>query len=126
MVQLDSYPFDKLRLPSGETAQWKAYNPTFHRTSDYGIVLTEQALYLRSPFWLALARWRRIPLNEIRRITFKDSYFTPSLRVETCTGTEVLRTPWDYRDDMDYDRENLRETEARVQNLVKGMAVVGA
>ena len=109
MVLLDSYPFDKLRLPPGETAQWKAHNPTFHRGSDYGIVLTDQALYLYSPFWLWFARWRRIPLFQIRGIAFKNSYLFPSLNVATVTGREVLRTPLDYRDEMDYDRENLRQ-----------------
>jgi hypothetical protein len=71
---------------------------------------------------LSFARWRRIPLNQIRSIAFKNSRFTPSIRVETATGREVLRTPWDDRDEMDYDRENLRQAEARVRELVNGPA----
>lgn len=71
--------------------QWKAHNPTFHRGADDGIVLTECALYLISPFWLSFARWRRIPLVQIRDIAFKDSCILPSLRVETAMGREVLR-----------------------------------
>ena len=70
---------------------WKAHNPTFHRGADDGIVLTECALYLISPFWPSHARWRRIPLFQIGDIAFKDYCFLPSLRVGTAMGTEVLR-----------------------------------
>src|SRR5471032_1010673 len=98
MIALENYPFKNLRLPVGESAVWKAHNPTFHRSGDYGIVLSEQALYLRSysPFWLPYARWRRIPLSEVRSIVLKDSRIWPSLRVKTARRVEVLRTPSDY------------------------------
>src|SRR5262249_17976437 len=46
---LKQFPFTKLRLSSGEIITWHRNNPTFHRTSDYGIVLTDRALYLYSP-----------------------------------------------------------------------------
>ena len=114
MVSLDSYPFSKLKLPAGESALWGAHNPTFHRSFDYGMVLSEQALYLYSPFWISLARWRRIPLREIQKIVFKDSRIVPSLRVETSKRRETLRTPYDYADEMDYDRKNLRDAVAQV------------
>src|SRR5918996_765468 len=45
---LEEFPFNKLRLPVGETITWLRSNPTFHRTSDYGIVLSDRALYLYS------------------------------------------------------------------------------
>jgi len=114
MVSLDSHPFSKLKLPAGESPLWMAHNPTFHRSFDYGIVLSEQALYLYSPFWTSLARWRRIPLNEIRKIGFKDSRIVPSLRVETSKRREILRTPYDYADEMEYDRKNLKDAVTQV------------
>ncbi len=122
-INLDSHPFSKLRLAEGEIATWKAHNPTFHRSADYGIVLSEQALHLYSPFWLSFARWRRIPLNEIRHVAFKDSRFFPSLRVESSKGEEVLRTPWDYEDEMDYDRENLKAAVIQISALLSARAL---
>jgi hypothetical protein len=108
------FPFDELRLPAGESVLWKANNPTFHRSFDYGMVLTERALYMYSPFWISLARWRRIPLGQIRTIAFRDSRSVPSLRVRTLERTQVLRTPYDYADEMDYDRKNLRAAVSQV------------
>jgi hypothetical protein len=104
---LSHYPFNKLRVPNGEVPTWHANNPTFHRGSDYGIVLTAQALYLYSPFWLSFSRWRRIALSSIESIQFKNSRFVPRLVVKTKMGTKVLRTPFDYKDEMEYDRMNL-------------------
>ncbi len=118
VVALDSYPFTKLRLAPSEAARWKAHNPTFHRGTSYGIVLTEQAIYLYAPFWLSFARWRRIPLEDVQGIEFKDSRLCPRLIVSTSRGNEVLRTPWDDADEMDYDRENLRNAVANVSALL--------
>lgn len=108
------FPFEKLRLPAGESVLWKASNPTFHRSFDYGMVLTDRALYMYSPFWISLARWRRIPLEQIRSIVFRNSRIAPCLRVRTAKRVQVLRTPYDYADEMDYDRKNLRDAVSQV------------
>ena len=124
MVALDSYPFTKLRLAVGEVPRWKAHNPTFHRGTSYGIVLSDRAVYLYAPFWLSFARWRRIPLDEIQSIEFKDSRLCPRLIVEMRHGREVLRTPLDDREEMDYDRENLRNAVVNVtEQLAAGLPV---
>ena len=119
MSSLDFHPFSKLKLPSGESILWIANNPTFHRSFDYGMALSEQALYLYSPFWISLARWHRIPLSEIREIVFKDSWIVPSLRVKTARRRYRLRTPYDYADEMDYDRKNLRDAVEQVSATLK-------
>jgi hypothetical protein len=121
-VSLDSYPFTKLRLAAGEVARWKAHNPTFHRGTSYGIVLSERALYLYNPLCLSFARWRRIPLDDVRGIEFKDSRFFPRLIVRTSGGHHVLRTPWDDGTEMDYDREKLRNAVFSVSTLLASSA----
>jgi hypothetical protein len=111
---LKQFPFAKLRVASGESITWYRNNPTFHRTSDYGIVLTDRAVYLYSPFWLIFSKWRRIPIAEIRNAAFHDSRLFPALRVQTNHGTAVLRTPPDYSDEMKVDRQNLIEAAEQV------------
>jgi hypothetical protein len=90
---LSRFPFSRLRLAKSETIAWYRSNPTFHRSSDYGIVLTERALYTYSPFWLMFSRWRRLPLGEIRGANFYDSRFFPALHIHLAARTVVLRTP---------------------------------
>lgn len=111
---LERYPFSKLRILNDELITWFGHNPTFHRVSDYGIVLSSRALCLFSPFLLSFARWHRIPLEEIREVVFRDSRLFPSLRIEAIKRREVLRTPWDYEDEMAYDREILRDAVTRI------------
>ena len=55
------------------------------------------------------ARWRRILLDEIRNIVFRDSRLVPSFRVVIEARTRVLQIAYDYADDMEYDRKTLRE-----------------
>ena len=112
---LKEFPFNKLRLSAGEVITWYRNSPTFHRTSDYGIVLTDRALYLYSPFWLIFSRWRRILLGEIRGATFHDSRLFPALHIQLSGRVAVLRTPPDYADEMKYDRRNLSEAAERVR-----------
>ena len=108
MDALKHFPFSKLALPADEEVIWCASNPTFHRTWDYGIVITGGAIYLFSPFWLWLARWRRYPLSDIRQATFKDSRWLPRLLLKIGDRTVTFRTPYDgYQDEMDFDRKNL-------------------
>lgn len=119
---LKQFPFNRLKLPAGERMGWYRSNPTFHRSSDYGMVLTNHALYLYSPFLLLLSRWRRILLSDIRGASFHDSGLFPALRVHTKDGQAVLRTPWDYyRDEMEFDRKNLKEARERIQAAVAAM-----
>jgi hypothetical protein len=121
-VPLDDFPFDRLRLQPDEQAQWKALGWAPHRSTQYAIVLTDRALHLRSAIWFA--RWRSIPLIQVRNVVFNDSWWCPSLRVETTARSEVLRTPWDVRDEMDLDRTNLRTATALVRNALNGGANV--
>jgi hypothetical protein len=101
-------PFSKLILPANEKIHWCASNPTFHRTGDYGIAISNEALYLFSPFWLWLARWRRYPLSNIQEATFKDSRWLPKLVLQIGDRKITFRTPYDvYQDEMDFDRKNL-------------------
>jgi len=80
----------------------------------YGILLTDRALYLYSPFWLPFARWRRLLLKDIRNIEFRNAILWPCLRVHLRHGQRALRTPWDHREEMDYDRKMLIGTVAQV------------
>jgi hypothetical protein len=120
---LDGYPFRKLCLPLGEAVEWYRSNPTFHRSSDYGIVLTNRALYLFSPFWLMFSRWRRFEISDIRSAEFRDSGVFPALRVQLHKRVVSLRTPWDYADEMKFDRRNLAEAAERISVAAKGESV---
>ena len=111
---LKHYPFDRLRLPAGEIITWYRNNPTFHRMSDYGIALTDQALYLYKLFW-SFSRWRRVPLVEVRDASFRDSRLFPALHIKTGNGTIILRTPLDDADEMQFDRQNLSEAAEQVR-----------
>jgi hypothetical protein len=115
---LGGYPFRKLRLPSGEAVEWYRSNPTFHRSSDYGIVLTNCALYLFSPFWLMFSRWRRFEIGAIRGAEFRDSGMFPALRIQLQKRVVSLRTPWDYADEMKFDRRNLAEAAERIRAVL--------
>jgi hypothetical protein len=119
---LKLYPYSKLRLPSLETIEWYRSNPTFHRSSNYGIVLTNHALYLFSSFWLMFARWHRYSLGEIYSAKFHDSRLFPALRVQLNDRAAVLRTPPDYADEMERDRRNLVEAAERIRAVAKGVA----
>ncbi len=111
MQTLQEFPFSKLVLPTGEEVLWLASNPTFHRTWDYGIVISNDALYLFSPFWLWFARWRRYPISAIHRAIFKDSYWCPKLILHIGARKVTFRTPYDgYQDEMNFDREHLCKT----------------
>ncbi|MFT3807999.1 hypothetical protein [Arenimonas sp.] len=110
MDALRHFPFSKLTLSEDEEVIWCASNPTFHRTWDYGIAITGSAVYLFSPFWLWLARWRRYPLSDIKQASFKDSRWVPRLLLQVGDRTVTFRTPYDgYQDEMDFDRKNLAE-----------------
>jgi hypothetical protein len=111
---LRAYPFNRLRLAHGERVLWHRSNPTFHRSRGYGIAQTNLALYLYRPFLLIFSKWRRHPISEIRGAEFRASRFTPALRVRLSDRTVVLRTPWDYAEEMDHDRRILIESAERV------------
>jgi hypothetical protein len=115
---LKEYPFRKLRIPAGEVIEWYRHNPTFHRSTDYGIVLTNRALYLFSPLWLMFSRWRTYALSDIWGARFADSHVFPALHVQLKRRVVSLRTPWDYADEMDFDRRNLAEAVERIRAAV--------
>jgi hypothetical protein len=113
---LSYFPFNKLVVPPGESALWCGSNPTFHRASEYGIVLTDQALYLYYSFWARLARWRRYSLAEIAHVHFRDSKWFPKLLIDLGHRTVAFRTPYDsYEDEMAFDRRVLVQTACFVE-----------
>lgn len=111
---LEQFPFQKLRLEQNEEITWFGHNPTFHRCTDYGIAQSDRALYLYSPFWWFFSKWKRISLQEITDAQFHDSKLSPMLRVHHLKGSARLRTPRDYADEMEFDRQVLKEAAARI------------
>ena len=115
------YPFDKFKLPVGEQVFWHASNPTFHRSSGYGIVLTTHAVYLRGWMFSIGRSWQRIALHDIKRASFKDSQFFPCLKLTHTNGTTNFRTPYDwYTDEMDFDPKNLVQTACFIEHMRGG------
>jgi hypothetical protein len=98
-----SFPFTRLKLPGGERVLWYGYNPTFHRFRDYGIVLSDRALYLFGPAWL-IGRWRRVPVDRIQSVEASRSLGQTMVALNTVAGVLRFHTPHDfYRDEMDFD-----------------------
>jgi hypothetical protein len=113
-----SYPFDKLKLHDGESLLWFACNPTFHRSGDYGIVLTDQAIYLRGWMFSLFFTWKRVPLASIQSARFKDSRWFPRLELVTDRGVTSFHTPHDFHgEEMDFDRKNLVHAACFVEHL---------
>jgi hypothetical protein len=55
---------------------------------------------------------------EIRGAVFKDSRLSPSLHIQCRNRTVKFRTPFDwYKDEMDYDRQNLSKAAGLLQQL---------
>lgn len=119
----DDFPFTKLDIAVDEEVEWCAYNPTFHRGGwSYGIAITNHAVYLFSPFWLWLARWRRYAFSEILLASFHDSHFAPQLRLRLRGGTVAFRTPYDgYQDEMDFDRRYLAKAVQLIEQGRRGI-----
>jgi hypothetical protein len=102
------FPFSKLALPAGEEILWYANNATFHRSWDYGLLISDEALYLFSPFWLWLSRWRRYPISGIDQASFIDPYWLPKLILRMGPRKVIFRAPFDgYQDEMNFDRKHL-------------------
>jgi hypothetical protein len=109
------YPFERLRLRDDERVRWFGSNPTFHRTADYGIVLTDLAVYLYPQLPWPITWWRRIPLTEVVGARFEDSRIAPCLRLLRQRGSRTLRTPPDgHSGEMQFDRRVLREAADRI------------
>lgn len=113
-----AYPFTQLNACQGEEIRWYGYNPTFHRFFDYGLVLTNSAIYLYRRNWWLLARWNRIPLDNVKQIAALEGRARPGLMIQTTACTIFFYTPWDsYRDEMEFDRKVLAEAQAAFQEL---------
>lgn len=112
------FPFSRLKLPLGEAVLWNASNPTFHRSWDYGLAITDEAFYLFHPFWLWFARWRRLPLASIKSAEFRDSRWSPSLIIRYGERTIRFRTPFDHKDEMVFDRTNLQEAARAINESI--------
>ena len=104
-----TFPFSKLRLAAGEVAIWAGSNPTFHRFFEYGLVISNVALYLCGPAWL-FAWWRRYPLSEIRDAEISGDGSRPRLRFYVGRKKVSFYTPFDfYSDEMGFDRKVLEK-----------------
>jgi hypothetical protein len=89
-----TFPFSRLKLPSGEVLQWVGYNPTFHRFFEYGLAITNVAFYVSSPRWL-IARWRRYALTDIADVTLDHKARQPSMHFRVRGRTIRFRAPYD-------------------------------
>jgi len=102
-----TFPFSKLRLAAGEVAIWTGSNPTLHRFFEYGLVISNVALYLCGPARL-FAWWRRYPLSEIRDVQINANGGRPRLWFYIGGRRVSFYTPFDfYSDEMDFDRKVL-------------------
>ena len=108
MRSMRDYPFNRLRLPPGETALFQADNLTFHRSIHYGVAVTASAVYWYSPFMLLLGRWKRYPLDMLVGARFVDASWFPRLVLHAHDRSHVLRTLHDtYDDEKQWDRRHL-------------------
>lgn len=109
MEVLRDYPFNKLELPEDEVPIWHGSNPTFHRSSEYGILITDKALYLFRSMFLFWGTWKRYALINIQRAKYLDRQYFPTLIIETQHRDIRFKTPYDgYKDEMDFDRKKLK------------------
>ena len=105
---MEYYPFSKAELPENEIVEWTGCNPTFHRGGEWGIILSNEALYYFSPFWGMLSKWKRYSLSSIENVKFNDSRRFPMLVLQIANKRVKLRTPYDpYKDEMEFDRKQL-------------------
>lgn len=108
MRSIEGYPFNRLRLPHGETALFQTHNLTFHRSIHYGVAVTANAVYWYSPFMLMLGRWTRYPLDTLTGARFADARWFPRLVLHARDRSHVLRTLHDtYEDERQWDRRQL-------------------
>lgn len=93
------FPFNKLTLPADETVILTRSNPTFHRTGEQAVLISNKALYLGTgeygsgaegfPEFLKISercKWRRFPLTEITCATliwrdYSVASLTPSVLI---------------------------------------------
>lgn len=115
----DWHPFRLIALGDGEALIWCGKHPTFHRTYHYAIAASSQAVYLYLLWFIVLARWRRIPLETIREVQFRDSEFRPRLDVKTAARTWRLTTPYDNPEDMEWDRRVLETAEVEIKKQLQ-------
>jgi hypothetical protein len=116
-----AYPFTQLKACQGEQVLWYGYNPTFHRFVDYGLVLTNSALYLYRRNWWLIARWKRIPLDDVQQIEAIEGHARPGLRIVRTASTITFYTPSDsYCDEMEFDRKVLEKARAAFQAAMTG------
>jgi hypothetical protein len=116
---LQYFPFCTLKLSPEEQAVWYGYNPTFHRFLDYGLVLSNRAVYLCSRSWWRFAHWRRVPLQDILNARVVGGRLRPELSIETPRGTVRLTTPYDtHRDEMELDAKVLEQAVVAIDEAI--------
>jgi hypothetical protein len=111
-----TFPFSKLTLHDHETPLWVGYNPTFHRFFQYGLVISDAALYLCSRAWL-FANWKRYPLAELSDVVVGAHGTRASIKFRVGDRVVNFSVPGDsYADEMDFDRGVLSKAAAFLQS----------
>ena len=119
----DSFPFTRLKMSPDERLIWVGWNPTFHRSLDYGIVLSDCLLYLFGPTWV-IGRWRRIPVKHIELVRVSKSFGRSMVTFHTPAGTWRFHTPFDfYRDEMEFDATVVKNLVAKLVESVASIKV---
>lgn len=108
------FPFTKLKLREHEIPMWFGYNPTFHRFFQYGLVISDAALYIGSGAWL-FAKWKRYPLKEVSDVTLDED--GPAIKFRVGDRQVTFYAPQDFhRDETDFDRSVFSNAVAFLQS----------
>src|SRR5882762_5010143 len=71
------HPFNRMPLEDGEELVVKSWNPTFHRSFDFAVAVSDRALYIRRYRFLMPPAWRRFDVSSIRGLTLRPAAFRP-------------------------------------------------
>ena len=114
------FPFSRLKVRDHEALQWIGYNPTFHRFTKYGFVISDVAFYVCWPSCI-FARWRRFPLTDISNIELAGNpNRRPALSFHVGRRRMMFRTPYDSQmDEVDFDRGVLSKAVDQLRSRVR-------
>jgi len=114
----DEHPFDGMPLADGEELVLKKWNPTFHRSFDFAIAVSDQALYIRRDRLPMPAAWRRFDISSIRGLRLRALRGRSELLIMQPKRSASVRTPYDtYADEKEFDRKIVREALAVLEQL---------
>ena len=114
----DEHPFDGMPLENGEELVLKKWNPTFHRSFDFAIAVSDRALYIRRHRLFMPAAWRRFDISSIRGLRLRELRGRTELLILQEKHSDSIRTPYDtYADEKEFDRKIVREALAVLEQL---------